>query len=145
MYGKVGELHPSFGRDPWNKGIVFMAKENHPLWNKSHSEETKLKISKSNYGKKRTEEDKQKASVRNSGKGNPMYGKTGENSPLYGRKRPEHAEWVKQNFSKTILDIMTGVYFNGTVEASIAYGINRSTLKGMLNGSNKNRTNLMYC
>lgn len=32
-----------------------------------------------------------------SGKNNPMYGKRGELSPLYGRKRPDQSEFMKEN------------------------------------------------
>jgi hypothetical protein len=32
------------GQIPWNKGKPFMQKENHPLWGKHHSAETKIKI-----------------------------------------------------------------------------------------------------
>lgn len=42
-------------------------------------------------GWRHTEEALAKMSNANSGKNNPMYGKTGEDSPNYGRKNPEHS------------------------------------------------------
>jgi len=45
------------------------------------SEETKQKISKVQLGKKNSEESKQKNREASLGENNPMFGKTGENSP----------------------------------------------------------------
>lgn len=52
---------------------------------KTISEETKKKISNKLKGRKFSDEHKQKLSVSLSGTNNPMYGKTGELSPQYGR------------------------------------------------------------
>lgn len=56
----------------------FEIKENHPMYGKNHSEETKMKISKANKGKL-------------VGEKNPMYGihRYGEANPLYGRKQSD--------------------------------------------------------
>jgi hypothetical protein len=73
-----------------------MRGENHPMYGKHHSEETKEKISKAQTGKVMPEEFRQKMSELTSGENNPMYGKhhTEETKEklsrkLRGRKVPE--------------------------------------------------------
>ena len=61
--------------------------ENHPMFGKKHTEETKQKMSEAHKGKKHTEETKQKMSDSHKG----------ENSPMYGKK---HSEEVKQKMSE---------------------------------------------
>lgn len=51
-------------------------------------------------GRKRTEEEKRHQSKKMSGTNHPMYGKTGKNSPLFGRKRPDQSTWMKLNNPK---------------------------------------------
>ncbi len=46
--------------------------------------------------------------------------------------------------ARIVLDLNTGVFFDFAKEASIAYNVNYSTLVNMLNGTNKNSTNLIY-
>lgn len=64
--------------------------ENHPMYGKHHSEESRKKISDSHIGIKLSEEHKEKISISckgiNIGKNNGMYGKTGEKNPFYGKK-----------------------------------------------------------
>lgn len=64
-----------------------------------------------------------------------------------GRKHNDYTK-LKQRQSnnnlKLILDLSTGIYYDGTKEASIAIGLNRHTLKNKLNGNRKNDTNLIY-
>ena len=78
---------------------------------RSHSEETKQKISEAKKGKHPSEETKQKISEANSGEKHHMYGKhhteevkqkmseakKGENNPMYGKY---HTEEVKQKISE---------------------------------------------
>lgn len=45
---------------------------------------------------------------------------------------------------KLVLDLNTGIFYNGTLEASEFNCINRHTLKNMLNGNKKNKTSLIY-
>ena len=65
----------------------------------SRSEETKLKISKSNTGKKCTEENKELFRKMNTGEGNPMFGRRffGEENPFYGK---HHTDETKEQLRK---------------------------------------------
>ena len=47
-------------------------------------------------------------------------------------------------FSKEVINLQTGVVHCSSAEAADTYGFKRSTLKSMLNGTNKNRTDLHY-
>lgn len=68
-------------RIPWNKGIRTGIK-------RIHSEETKLKISESNKGRKLSEETKLKISESLKGDKNPMFGK----APMLGKKLSQEAK-----------------------------------------------------
>ena len=65
-----------------------------------------------------------------------------------GRKHSEETI-VKMRLNnlntKLILDLSTGIFYNGTSEVSEFNCINRHTLKNMLNGSKRNRTQFVYC
>ena len=70
-----GENHPMYGKPAWNRGNPW-------------PEETCQKISNALKGKKlgtRSEEHCQKLSDALKGEKNPMYGRTGEKSPNYGK------------------------------------------------------------
>jgi hypothetical protein len=47
-------------------------------------------------------------------------------------------------FSKEVLNLQTGIVHCSSAEAADTYGFKRSTLKSMLNGTNKNWTDLRY-
>lgn len=49
-----------------------------------------------------------------------------------------------KGMAKVVLDTNTGIFYESCKEASLIYNIKHSTLKSMLNGSNKNKTNLIY-
>lgn len=89
--------------------IGLLAGENHPMFGKHHTADTKQKISKANkgkltgetapfYGKRHTAEAKRKMSEsmkgRYSGSNHPMHGRTGSQAPGYGRKGADHPNWV---------------------------------------------------
>ena len=46
--------------------------------------------------------------------------------------------------SKLVLDNSNGVFYNSAKEAAISFNIKYSTMRSMLNGSYKNKTNLIY-
>ena len=109
MYGMTGEKNPFYGkhhtketREKLSNAAKRRCGENHPMYGKTgenspnfgrkHTQESREKISKSNIGKKHTQESKDKMSKAKKGKytgeNNWMYGKTGENSPIFGEKNP---------------------------------------------------------
>lgn len=49
--------------------------ENHPMFGRKHTEESKLKNSKSKTGQKHKEESKKKISLKNKGENHPMFGR----------------------------------------------------------------------
>jgi len=135
------------------------------------SESTKLKVSLVHKGKKISDEQKKaisislKKTIKENGhnrlgsipwnKGKPFL--SGKNNPMYGVIRP--LEWrinqsnlMKRNAprgsnhskSRIIIDINTGVYYYGLIELHGLIGGNYSTLRGKLNGSNKNNTPYRY-
>jgi hypothetical protein len=89
MYGKEGEESPTFGNQWWvNKDLnieTFMKEspgEGWELGRKGVSEETSQKISESTRGER-----------------NPMFGRTGENSPAWGK-----VWWVNKETNDEKLD-----------------------------------------
>jgi len=106
---------------------------------KGVSDETRLKMSISKRG------------ILNSSYGVPLSDKHKEaiRKAQTGRKHSqEHRKKVSENnaknLAKIVIDLKTGIFFESAKEAAEAYGIKHSTLISMLNGTNKNRTNLIY-
>ncbi len=86
------------------------------FYNKRHSDETKQKIRNFQTGRKHTKEHRLKVSLNNA-----------------------------KNKSKIVLDVQSGVFYESAKEVSDLYNINHSTLRAVLNGTNKNKTNFIYC
>jgi hypothetical protein len=80
------------------------------------------------FGKKWSIESRIKLSKSRIGKNNPMYGRTGECAPS----------------SKLVLDTFTGIYYISCKEAAETIGISYKRLVRYLNGTRKNKTNLIY-
>ena len=83
--------------------------EEHPLKNKHHTEETKLKIKNALTGKKdsvKTRKKKSDISKNRTGNKNSMFGKTGINNPNYGSKRSEE---TKEKISKANKGKLLGI------------------------------------
>tara|TARA_R110000868_G_scaffold401793_1_gene677457 strand:+ start:280 stop:951 length:672 start_codon:yes stop_codon:yes gene_type:complete len=111
----------------------FSGKGN-PMYNKSHSKELIEQIRLKNIGKV----------AWNKGL------KTGANIKLSKAKKG-CVPWNKGlknvngvSLSKLVLNLQNGVYYQSCKEASFVYGYKHSTLKSMLNGTNKNKTSLTY-
>lgn len=114
-----------------------------------HSEETKLKISNSNKGKKRTLEFR-----------NRIIEKMNNLSPETRFKMSESAKIKiftdkhKENISKSnlgitqkrfnVLNLESGIFHESIPKASETYGYKYGYLKAMLLGHLKNKTNLIY-
>lgn len=67
---------------------------NHPCWGRILSNETKIKISKSNKGKKNSDEQKRNHAIKMTGEGNSMFGK--ERTPEW---KKTHSETMKGKYS----------------------------------------------
>jgi hypothetical protein len=105
-----------------------------------------------------------------SGKNNPMFGRTGEKHPKFGKKYPEHSIKMKgkmigeknPNFgkknpehsirmsgegnpkSKKVICNITGKIYKCVREAAEDNGVNYGTLKFYLRNNRKNKTSLRY-
>jgi group I intron endonuclease len=121
----------------------------------SLSYDTRKRISESNKGKKCSEESKLKISKYNIGNKYNLGKKHSEEAKkkmsearLKRITKDETILKLKKSLigknTKTILDLETGIFYNGTKEASIAYGINKHTLGSYLTNKVKNKTNLIY-
>jgi len=133
------------------------------------SKETLNTMSEKAKGRVWSAESKEKSSKSKIGDKNPMYGKSGKDSPTFGRKHTEkdidkiknslllkgdswktkniteeHKQKISNHNSKEVEDTETGVVYKSAKKASEITGINYSTLRCYLNGSMKNKTNLKY-
>ena len=128
------------------------------------SEETRRKISVSNTGKKHTESAKNKVSIANIGKVLSLESRKKLSEARKGmvfseetKKRISESKKGKKTNrdyslstglgnekSKIILDLQAGVFYYGVADASRCLGKNKSVLIRYLNGTRKNKTNLIY-
>lgn len=117
--------------------------ENHHNYGKKLSEETKERIGNSNRGKKYSEE--YKLFISKSRKGSipwnkkvSMTDKQKENLGTHQKTRATHSK------SKLILDLQTGIFYDCIKDAAEAYGYVYRTLCQRLDGTVRNKTNLVY-
>lgn len=93
MYGRRGELCHNYGRKLSEKTkkrlSELLSGENNPNYGKKLSEEVRKKISKHH------------ADV--NGKNNPMFGKRGKDSPMYGRT------WINDGIHEKFISIENGI------------------------------------
>lgn len=132
----TGELNPRYGKKLTEEHKQILSKAN----SYKRTEETKMKMSLSQTGKKQSleirlkesishkglkihsDETKEKLSKRWTKEGNPNYGKdmTGGNNPA----------------SKKVLD-PNGVVFNSIIECAKAYGVHKSTMSSWIKNKKK--------
>ena len=86
MYGKH---HTAETRKKIRKNHAHLSGKDHPHYGISPSEETRHKLSLANKGKIISEEHRKILSESKKGKGNPMFGKCGEEHPNYGKHPSE--------------------------------------------------------
>lgn len=132
------------------------AGENNKMFGKKQTDSTKKKISEALMGRVLTEEYKAKCG--NKGELHPMFGRKGVLSPIFGRTLSDsHKKKIaekatgrpypqiskdKQSESRgtKIINITTGELFTSINRAADSCGMKRVTLKAMIAGRNKNRT-----
>jgi group I intron endonuclease len=138
---------------PGREGCILYG-ENHPMYGKHHSEESKQKISEKskgnryNLGHKHTEETKKILSKKMKGENNPMYKhkhteetklkmslaqkgiKSGENHPMYGK---HHSEESKKRIGRKNAEKMKGKHwFNNGKKNILVYKCPEGFYPGML-------------
>lgn len=127
--GEQGGKGNKFSKEVRERLSKLKKGKNHPLYGKNHTDESKIKMSESKKGKKasdatkkklseirkgirHSENSKKKMSVNHadfSGKNNPMYGRKGELSSMYGKTGKEnpfygkkHSEESKEKIRKSL-------------------------------------------
>lgn len=103
------------------------------------------------YGKSHPKELIEQIRLKNIGRVSWNKGlKTGTNIKLSKAKKGSIA-WNKGlknvnglSLAKIVLNLQNGVYYQSCKEAAFAYGYKHSTLKSMLNGTNRNKTSMIY-
>ncbi len=114
-----------------------------------HSEKTKLKISNSNKGKKRTLEFRNRIIEKMNNLSAETRFKMSESAKIkiFTDKHKENIS--KSNLGKTqkrfnVLNLESGIFHESIPKAAETYGYRYSYLKAMLLGQLKNKTNLIY-
>jgi group I intron endonuclease len=104
------------------------------------SNETRLKMSLSKSGDKNTFFGKKHS---NNAKEKIRLFQTGRTHTTEHRKKVSDNN--AKNLSKIVLDLNTGVFYESAKELSDLYCIKHSTIRARLNGTNKNKTQFIYC
>jgi group I intron endonuclease len=113
-----------------------------PFSGRTHSEETKQKISDANKGTTLSDETKQKMSDTKKGENNSMFGKNhsdeskkimsdakkGENNPRFGKPRPAGSGKSSQQIEVTDIKNNTTTTYNSMCEATRALNINQASI-----------------
>jgi len=107
---------------------------------KTHSLETKAKISLSQKGRKTSKATKLKLRKAMLGEKNHMFGKKMSNEAIRKRSISRSGETRERII---VLDSETGVFYTSVRDASKYYDMKFSTLYNQLIGVNRNKTNLI--
>lgn len=145
--GKGGMRSSQHTEETKEKLRIANSGENHPMYSKSLSEETKKILSKSKKGHEVSEETREKLRRANIGKRYPdevnkKKGKKGKNNPFYGKS---HSDEFKQYLSrtrigennpraKTIICLNNSMIFGTITEASKWGNTSRNNVANCCNG-----------
>jgi hypothetical protein len=99
----------------------------------THTEETKARMSATQKGRKHSDETKEKISATHTGNKNPMYGRTGDKHPRWGKSpsaetRAQMSAALtddKHPMAQSVLDTQTGITY--TTRKAAAKAIGKST------------------
>jgi len=114
---------------------------------KNRTEEHRMKLSRSMSGKIFSEESRKKMSLSRTGKIASMETRLKISKSNTGKKHSkESIDLMKHNchLSKTVLCLNNGIYYDSSIEAAIAFGLNPNTVHRVFNGKYKNRFGLIY-
>ena len=121
-----------------NSAIGWTSEE---LTGRTHTEDTKKKMSQAHKGKTLSENTRNKISEAKKGENNPMYGRTGEKSHLYGKPHTEeHRNKIAiANGGKPFVAIKDGKIkiFTSQMECSRVLGLYDSAINSCLKGRRK--------
>lgn len=138
--GNIGRQSPMLNKKASEETKQKMRENACRFWlGKQRDLETNYKISEKLKGLKRSKEVKEKMSANNS-----KYWLGKNLSKEHKKKLSLKKIGCKSNACRILLDINTGVFYESIEEASLLYGIKRSTLVMQLRGYNKHKTNLRY-
>jgi group I intron endonuclease len=112
---KNGEIKVGVSSETRRRMSESSIGEKGSFYGKTHTKETREKISKAQLGRKHTLEHRLKVSLNNS-----------------------------RYKSKVVLNLNDGMFYDSCLEASIAYGFKYSTLRSQLNGTNKNSSSMIF-
>ena len=159
------------GGDGVENPSVRLAGPLHPNYGKKASDECRAKMREAAKRKPPVKKETLiKRSVAVSGSRNPMYGRSGVLSPWYGvKKTEEHRRKLseakkgkpcpaiagknnpnygkvggKNPAAKKVIDLDSGKVYECALYAAIELGMAATTLRNMLNGHKRNKTNLRY-
>lgn len=121
------------------KKEIFKNKENHPMYGRHFSEESKMKMRQSHLGKQLTEEHKRHISESLSGKNNPCYGK-----PKTKEQKHKQSIAIKGRYANGNSVCCVPIYcpeldesFWGLQEACDKYGFTKPNISKCLKGERK--------
>lgn len=103
------------------------------------SDEINKKCGEKNIGRVFTKEHREKISLGNKGKVLTQDDKIKKS--LAARGKPKN---YRIHNSKYVIDTITDIKYDSCEKAAKSIGLKASTLRAMLNGTNKNKTNLKY-
>ena len=130
------ELYNCTGKDGLN---LRLTKANDRVG--TFSEETKLKMSLAQIGKKGSQQKIEKCRQRMLGKESTFKGKKHSEKAI---KLISEKQIGNNKRSKYVLDLETGVFYRSVVELANLYNINSYTLRNKLNGFRFNNTKYVY-
>lgn len=138
--GNMGRQSPILNKKASEETKQKMRENACRFWlGKQRDSETNCKISEKLKGRKLSKEVKEKMSINNS-----KYWLGKKLSKEHKEKLSLKKIGCKSNSCRILIDINTGVFYESIEEASLLYGIKRSTLVMQLRGYNKHKTNLRY-
>ncbi len=103
---KASRVWGSPSEETKKKLSIALSGKKNPFFGKKHSDETKLRLSLANRGRKFSDERKAEISARVSGKGNPRYGEP----PSHGKKELYKDVWFRSSWEVKVAKYLDDKY-----------------------------------